>query len=165
MKDNFTIRKATIKDLKDILSLHLKLFKNEYQEFDKSLNMNWTYGEGKKCFKDRIIKKSGFVEVVENKRKIVGYLCGGIKKRLSYRKKAKYTELENMFIIKKFRGKGLGTALVTDFINWCKKNKVDYISIAASAQNNLGIRFYKKAGFEEYDLILEMKLSKNRARN
>ncbi len=158
MKGSFNIRKPTIKDLEEILRLNLELFKKEYKEFDKSLNLNWTYKEGKEYFKDRIIKKDGFVEVVEHKGKIIGYLCGGISERLFYRKKARYAELEDMLIEKKFRGKGLGTKLTSDFINWCKKNKVDYISVKASAGNKLAINFYRKLGFKDYDLTLEISL-------
>jgi len=160
MKNNFLFRKAKIKDLRDILRLNFELFKKEYREFDKSLNLNWTYKEGKKYFRNRIVKKDGFVEVIENKERIIGYLCGGITKRLFFRKKAKYAELENMLIGKKFRGKGLGTKLTRDFINWCKKSKVDYIIVVASAQNKPTHKFYRKCGFKDYDLTLQLKIKK-----
>lgn len=158
MKDNFIIRKADIKDLKDILELNYKLFRREYKEFDKSLNLNWTHSkEGKKYFRDRIIKKDGFVKVVEYKRRIIGYLCGGISERLFYRKKAKYAEIDNMLIEKKFRGRNLGTKLTRDFISWCKENKIDYISVTGFAKNKLALNFYKRFGFKEYNLTLELK--------
>ncbi len=80
---------------------------------------------------------------------------------LFYRKKAKCAELENMLIEKKFRNKGLGTKLVRDFINWCKNNKVNYISATASIKNKSAINFYKNLRFKEYGLILEKKLIKN----
>ncbi len=155
--NNFIFRKATAKDLKAILGLNFDLFKKEYREFDKTLDLKWTHTKGKKYFRDRISKKDGFVEVVENKREIIGYLCGGISQRQSFRRSAKYAGLENMLILKKFRNKGLGTKLTRDFINWCKNNKVDYISVTASAQNKMGIKFYKKHGFKEYDLTLQIK--------
>lgn len=162
MKNDFIFREAGVKDLDEILRLNFALFKKEYKEFDKSLNLNWTY-KNKKYFKNKIIKKDGFVKVVENKRKIIGYLCGGIGtlKELDCRKKAKYAELENMFIEKKFRGKGLGAKLTRDFISWCEENKVNYLSVTASAENKLTIEFYRKLGFKDYDLTLEMKINKN----
>lgn len=162
MTNDFIIRKAEIRDLKDILRLNFELFKKEYREFDKSLNLNWTYKEGKKYFKDRIIKKDGFVEVVEYKGIIIGYLCGGITKGLFYRKKAKYAELGDMLIENKFRGKGLGTKLTSNFINWCKNNKVDYISATAFAKNKSAIDFYKNLRFEEYNLTLEREFIKKK---
>ena len=162
MEKNFVIRKANLKDLKDILKLNLELFKKEYEEYDKSLNLKWTYKEGKKYFRNRITKKDGFVEVVEYKGKIIGYLCGEIAERLFYRKKAKYAELENMLVEKKFRGKGLGSKLTKDFINWCKKNRIDYISVRASVGNKFTINFYRELGFKDYDLTLEMKLNRRK---
>jgi hypothetical protein len=37
------MRKATIKDLKKIQELNLMLFEKEYDEYDKTLNVDWTY--------------------------------------------------------------------------------------------------------------------------
>lgn len=160
MENDFIIRKAKRRDLEDILRLNFDLFKKEYKEYDKSLNLKWTYGMGKKYFKDRITKNDGFVEVVENNGKIIGYMCGGTVERLFYRKKAKYVELENMLIDKKFRGKGIGKKLTKDFINWCKKNKVNFIFVTAFAKNEPTLNFYRKLGFKDYNLTLEMKLIK-----
>ncbi len=156
--NNVKIRRANIKDLNNILKLNFDLFKKEYNEFDKSLNLEWTYKNGKKYFKSRIIKKDGFVEVAEVGGKIVGYLCGGIYKRKYYRKKAKCAELENMLIMAKFRGKGIGRKLVENFVNWCKKSKVEYIKVTAFAENKQAMDFYRKLGFRDYELDLEMKI-------
>ena len=81
-KVKILIRKATVNDLKDILRLNRKLFLKEYREFDKTLDVNWTYGkEGRKFFKNAIVKKENFCEVEENKNKIVGYLNSGMAKK------------------------------------------------------------------------------------
>ena len=147
-----------MKDLKDILRLNLALFKKEHKDFDKSLDLNWPDREGKNYFEDRTKKSDGFVEVVEKDGKIIGYLCGGLCDKISYRKPAKCAELENMFIDKKFRNKGLGFIMTKDFLKWCKSKKVDCISTRASAQNKLSIKFYRNFDFKDYDLILEKKL-------
>lgn len=149
------IRKATIKDLEDILKLNFDLFKKEYKEFDGSLDIKWTYSKkGKKYFKERIVKNDGFVAVAEQNNKIVGYLCGGLYDH-GYRVKAVYAELENMIVDKKMRGKGAGTALVKEFFKWCKSRRVKYIDVIASFGNKEGMEFYKSLGFKNYDLTLE----------
>ncbi len=159
MEKQFTTRKATIKDLDDILRLNFDLFKKEYKEFDKSLDMNWTYSkEGKEYFKDRITRKGGFVEILEYNGKTIGYLAGGLVEKMDYRIDAKYAEAENMLIEKKYRGQGLGFKLMKNFINWCKENKVNYISLTASADNKYAIEFYRSMGFKDYNLTLEKKL-------
>lgn len=155
------IRKANIEDLQDILRLNFDLFKKEYKEYDKSLNLKWTYTDGKKYFSDRILKKDGFVEVAEFESRIIGYVCGGISERKFYRKKTKYAELENMIIENEFRGKGIGDKLAQDFIDWCKKCNIGYIAVTASMLNEQGIYFYRKLGFKDYNLTLEMEIKKN----
>ena len=148
-----------MKDLKDILRLNFALFKKEHKEYDKSLNLKWTYNSvGRDYFKRKITQKDSFVEVIEANNKIIGYFCGGIREKIFYRKKAKCAEIENMFIEKKHREKGLGAILVKDFINWCKNNKVDYVSVTADIRNKLGLKFYRKIGFKDYTITLEKNL-------
>jgi ribosomal protein S18 acetylase RimI-like enzyme len=156
MQNKIIIRQANLKDLNEIVRLNFALFAKEYKDFDKSLNLKWSNNEGKSYFKDKICQKDGFVWVAEDEKKIVGYLCGGICDRKDYRKKAKYAELENIFIADQYRSQGLGRKLVDFFIKWCKAKKVNYISVTASANNKLAIDFYQKHGFKDYDLTLEM---------
>ena len=162
MNNNFIFRKAKIQDLKDVLRLNLELFKKEYREFDKTLDLNWTFAGGAKFFKNEIIKNYAFVELVEKNKRPVGYLSGHLKKAIPYHKKAKYAELGSIFVAKRFRNMGLGKRLVVDFIKWCNKNKVDYIGVASSAKNELAHKFYRNSKFKDYDLVLQLKLSKNK---
>ena len=152
------VRKATIKDVDDILRLNFELFKKERREYDKLLDMSWTYGEGKKYFQRRIIRKDGFAAVAECKGRCVGYLCGAINKMESYRIQKRHAELENMFVEKKFRGQGIGRKLAERFFDWCRENKVERVSVSTSFANNKGVHFYEKLGFKGYATVLEMKL-------
>lgn len=161
MTKDIKIRKASAEDLKDILRLNLDLFKKEHREYSRSLNLKWTCAEGKKYFTERIRKGDGFVEVVDVGGRIIGYLCGGISKKNSCWIKAKYAELENMFIESGFRNKGIGAKLARNFINWCKDRNVSYIAVAAFVKNRQGVNFYKKLGFKEYIMTLEMVVKKN----
>jgi diamine N-acetyltransferase len=150
------IRKATIADLKDIQSLNLLLFKKEKKEYDKLLDLNWTFGEvGTNYFTNKITKTECCVLVAISKNKIIGYVCGGITKAEAYRKLPITAELDNMFVLEEYRSKGVGSMLYSEFMKWCKVNKVKKVRVQASAQNSLAIKFYKKNGFKEYTLILE----------
>ncbi len=155
-KEKIKIRKATGKDLKQILQLNSDLFKKEHKEYDRSLNLKWTLSKGKKYFKARISKKDGFIEVAEAKGEVVAYICGGIVERDFYREKAKYAELDNMLVKNKLRGRGIGSRLAKDFIKWCKTKKVKYLSVTTHAKNEQGIGFYKSLGFKEYVSTLEI---------
>ena len=150
------IEPATIDNLKDIQGLNLMLFKREYDEFDKTFNCEWTMSnEGEEYFKNRITKEDGCAYIAVAGDEIIGYLVGGMYEEVHYRKPAIFAELENMFVLETYRGKGVGTQLYRAFVEWCKSKRVWRIHVVASAQNTDGINFYRKNGFVDYDLALE----------
>jgi len=150
------IQKATMENLKDIQELNLLLFKKEYKEYDKTLDLDWTFGEkGTKSFKNKIsdVDSCAFVAIVDNK--IVGYLVGGLTDPESYRILPKIAELDNMLVLEDYRNLGIGKKLYLALIDWCKSKDIKKIKVTASAQNIKAINFYKKNGFIGYDLTLE----------
>ncbi|MFA5961899.1 MAG: GNAT family N-acetyltransferase [Parcubacteria group bacterium] len=158
MKSDILVRRATIKDLEDILRLNLDLFEKERKEYDKKLDLKWTYGKiGRTYFKKNITDKNGFSIIAADNGKIIGYLCGSFKSSpYTYRIILKYAELDNMFVDEKFRSKGIGKKLAKEFLVWCKEKKADCISVNASIQNEKAIKFYHSLGFKDYSLTLEI---------
>jgi len=151
------IKTATIKNLGDVQRLNLMLFEKEFKEYDKTLNCKWTLSErGKEYFTKQITDKSccAFVAYADNN--IVGYLVGGVReKSRTARILPKFAELKNMYIINEYRNLGIGTKLFKSFLKWCKLKKVKRMQVVASAQNLKAIKFYRKNGFKDYDLVLE----------
>lgn len=155
----FEIKLATIKNLKDIQKLNLMLLEKEYDEYDKTLDCDWSFSkEAESYFRKRITKNTGcaFVAYIDNK--VVAYLVGGIKEKDSCRKLSTFAELESMFVLEKYRGTGIGTGLYKSFIDWCATKNIKRLRIMASAENIRTIKFYKKCGLTDYDLILETDL-------
>jgi ribosomal protein S18 acetylase RimI-like enzyme len=70
-----------------------------------------------------------------------------------------------MLVEKRYRRQGIGKSLVLGFLSWCREKKVEYVSVTASAQNQLGINFYRRLGFRDYELTLERKLGKGSINN
>jgi ribosomal protein S18 acetylase RimI-like enzyme len=163
-KEKLIVRLAKPKDLKEVMKLNLELFKNQQKNFDATLNLYWTFSkEGKKYFRKRISEVNTFIEVIENPQKkiLIAYAIGFIQKRHNYRAAGKYMELESIFVETKYSGSKLGSKLLNDFIGWGKANKVDNVSLFVAAKNNLARDFYKKFGFEDYDIVMELNLKKN----
>ncbi len=158
MENQIKIRQAEIGDLDDIINLNSALFAKEHKDFDDTLDLNWSKDKGKEFYKDRILNDDGFVYVAEDAGKIVGYLCGGLAENKEYRKVDNCAELEDMFVSDQYRSQGIGGKFVAEFIKWCKDNKFDIISVTASAGNEKAIDFYRRMGFKDYDLTLEMKI-------
>jgi len=151
------IRKASIKDLKDIIGLNKRLFKYDSEEFDDTLNFDWP-SKNKEYFKESIINEDSIAIVVDNEGIIVGYLIGSIKEAENYRKINRIAELDNMFLLQEYRGRGIGSELCEKFIEWAKKKGLKIARVVASASNRLAISCYKKKGFKDYNLILEKEL-------
>ncbi|MBS3072489.1 GNAT family N-acetyltransferase [Candidatus Pacearchaeota archaeon] len=153
------IRRAIIKDLKDIQNLNLKLCKKEFKEFDNTININFPIQEkGKNYFRERIRSNNCFSSVAVESGKIVGYIAGAIVKAEDYRDIKKIAEAENMFILDDYRNMGIGTKLMDSFIEWCTKKKVKRVRVVISALNDPSIKFHKKNKFEDYDVVLEKKI-------
>jgi ribosomal protein S18 acetylase RimI-like enzyme len=153
---NIKIERAKIEDLKDVQSLNLKLFEKEYRDYDKLLKLDWTFGsEGTQYYVDRITKPDGCVFVAKDNDKIVGYLAGGLTQRESYRNLPISAELENTYILEDYRSNGIGSKLYAEFLHWCKDKNVRKVVVEVSAQNELGLNFYRKNDFKDYSVILE----------
>ncbi|MBN2016451.1 GNAT family N-acetyltransferase [Candidatus Dojkabacteria bacterium] len=151
------ISKAKVSDLKRIQTLNQKLFRKEFKEYDRTLNINWPFEkDGEKYFKKRL--RNGCVLVAVQRDEVIGYLCGGLKEMGSFKKNVKVAELENMFILKDFRSKGIGSLLCKYFLEWCRNRNVERIRVEAYAKNEKGIKFYEEMGLKKLLVTLETKI-------
>ena len=153
---NLIIRNADLKDLEIIQKLNNELFDLELKNYDTTLVKDWAISnEGKKYFEDLI--NNHFVVVALLDDEIVGYLAGTINEKGSY-ENIQYGEINNMFIKDSYRGYGVGKALVNEFKMYCKSKGINDLIVTASSKNKNAINFYKKNGFEEFNLTLTMNI-------
>lgn len=150
------IKKATIENLNEIQELNNQLFELEYNNFDSSLKVGWPFEkEGIEYFSDMLNNQVVFIAFVDNS--VVGYLAGSINVESSYVTKS-LAELDNMFILENYRNYGIGTKLVNEFKKYCLNIGIQEIKVTASARNNNAINFYKKNGFEDFEVTFKMTL-------
>ena len=156
-----TIRKANLNDLAEVSRLNLDLFKIQH-EFDPTASLDWTLSQdGQEYFKSRISQENSFVEIAETENgKLIGYIIGTILTPRPWRTPGIYAELESIFVEKEHQGSGLGSKLINNFVDWCKTNKVNRTSLLVDPKNKSAIEFYKKYGFKDYDLVMELDLEK-----
>lgn len=157
--EDVEIRTATGDDLQEIQRLNQNLCKKEHEEFDATIIKDFPFTqEGEQYFERRVKGDDGCVLVATLDDKIVGYLAGGICEEEFYRTISKLAEVENMLVLKKYRGLGIGTKLLEEFMDWCKSKGIEKVRAVASSQNTKAIDFYRERGFEDYSLILEKEL-------
>lgn len=154
--ENVIIRRATLNDLHEIQNLNNLLFKLEKENFDPTLIENWPITEeGKEYFKKLIEESHVIVALLNNE--IVGYLAGSINEKGSY-ENIQYGEVNNMFIKDNCRGCGVGKLLVSEFKLYCKSNGINDLIVTASAKNLNAIEFYRKNGFNDFNVTLTMNI-------
>lgn len=153
---NIEIKRADISNLKDIQDLNHQLFELEFNNFDSSLKVGWTYEkEGTDYFTEMLNNEVVYTALVENK--IVGYLAGSVNIQNSYVTKS-LAEVDNMFILEDYRKYGIGSKLMNEFKKYCIQNNIEELKVTASAKNSNAINFYKKNGFEEFEITLKQEL-------
>ena len=146
------IRLATINDLSRIQELNNDLFKLEKENYDPTLVIDWPLSaDGKEYFEDLIQNHYVIVATINNN--VVAYLAGTINEKGSYEEIA-YGEINNMLVTEQCRGLGIGKQLIDEFKEYCKRNNINNLKVEASAKNLNAISFYKKNGFEDFNVTL-----------
>lgn len=154
--ENIIIRKAILEDVSYIQNLNNELFKLEKENYDTTLVLNWALTEdGKEYFEDLI--KNQYVIVATLEEKIIGYLAGSINEKGSY-EKIHYGEINNMFIQENYRLYGIGKKLINTFKDYCRNNNISNLKVVASSKNKNAIDFYRKNGFDDFNLTLTMNI-------
>ena len=153
------IQKATIGNLKKIQELSLLLFKEE-SKWDKSIDMEWTYGGKGACyFKMAISKESSCLFVAYLNDIILGYLAASEVESEGYRQPLKVSEIEAVFVLPEYRGKGAGSLLYCAFEIWSRERGADKLKVQATFENRVAIRFYQRMGLIRDTVILENTLN------
>jgi ribosomal protein S18 acetylase RimI-like enzyme len=154
-----SIRKASIKDLETIQKLNNKLSKKENEEFDQTVNPVFaTTDGGVLYFKKSLEGADNIILIAEEGESPVGYIAAGIYLVGSFRTIPNFCEVENMWVDEQYRSQGIGKQLMQEVEVWAKGMGIARMRVIASYDNKKGINFYKREGFEEYDLILEKDL-------
>lgn len=144
------IRKATIQDFKE----YLKLKREEEKDLTAYLKTTIGYPENKTLKQEysKILKdKKSFLLVIEDNKRLVGYLHATIFKNIY--NKGGY--VEDIFITKDFRRGGLASKLIDYFIDILKKEGYKKVQLSVNIKNKRAIKMYKKLGFMIYHYDLK----------
>lgn len=81
---------------------------------------------------------------------VEGELVGILVFQSPPRKRLSHTGTFGMMVDKRFRGKGIGQALIRELLTWAKQNQhIEKVSLSVFATNESAIALYKKMGFTE----------------
>ncbi|MEA1929849.1 MAG: GNAT family N-acetyltransferase [Patescibacteria group bacterium] len=140
--------------------LNSKLSAKERQDFNDTIDETLLTSPGGRQYFASIIDDNNYVVLVaEDRDKIIGYGAGHTRATEDYRKKDVILgQVETMWADDKYRGEGIGKEIVEKIEAALRGKGVNRIEVVASAGNIKAIDFYKREGYEEYDLVLEKNL-------
>ena len=150
------IRQARADEVEKLQFLDDEVFIHDVK-FDPDLDMTWAKNEkGKVFFTNALNDPNSYCLIAEDTDKAVGYLVAS-SKEISYRK-SKCAELQNMGVSPDYRSQGIGSMLIQKCLEWAKEQGYQKVYVNAYFGNIDAIKFYKKNGFSEIDLGLEVDL-------
>lgn len=151
------IRKARLSDVIQIVELwgdfmveHTRIVVSKSPEKKKRREM---IKEAKKSFSKWIARyirsRNGLVSVAEAKHKIVGYSLSRINPNEKIYKLRYYGYIKNLYVLPKYRGKGISSLFKDMAVKWFKEKGMKYVAIAFYSENTLSHRIYKNWGFKD----------------
>jgi ribosomal protein S18 acetylase RimI-like enzyme len=145
------IKKANKKDIGKFIELRKKYIEsiNKENKIKEKPNI-------KKIKKEfgNFLKKNKIILVTELNNQIIGYIAGNIFENVW--KRGGY--IDDVYVYKEFRRKGIATQLIEGFLNELKKRKIKSCQLGVSKTNKKAIKLYKKAGFDlvHYEMGIKM---------
>ncbi len=151
---------AKIEHLNMIQKLSKKLILDDYNNYDKSIDVDRSHSEKWTVFfKEWIEDHKNIIYLAMDGEKAVWYIYWGIHLSSSWRTWWTHiAKLYNFFVDEDYRSHWLGSQLYAKFKKWSTNQQVEAISVVASATNEQVIKLYKKYWFKEYTLTLEYPL-------
>ena len=155
------IIKAKISDAKLLSKLSIDTFLPAHghsapkEDIDNYINQNFS----EQNFIDELENAKNEYYLIYFNNKIAGYSKIVFNQPQKNITPKNITYMSRLYLLKEFYGLGLGKKLFDFNINLCKQNNQSGIWLAVWVENQKGIKFYKKMGFEKVD-IFDFKISK-----
>ena len=147
------IHRANRKDLKDLQSVSKITFKESFGDQNTPKDMEKYLRE--KFSEEQLLSEvdnpdSEFYLAKLNE-EVVGYLKLNIGQAQTELKDDKGLEIERIYVLNKFIGKGVGKQLFNLTLNIANQKDSQYIWLGVWEKNERAINFYLKNGFVEFD--------------
>jgi GNAT superfamily N-acetyltransferase len=146
---NMLIRRAIASDIERLVELRLLL----QQHCEESNPLIWRITkEGKRLTKqkveDTLTDSNSRLFVAEMNGQIIGFAHGQVVHRIDYSPET-VGAINTVYVVEKFRRKGVGARLVEEMCEFFKSEGVDHVTLRYILGNKEAERFWMKLGFEQ----------------
>jgi len=152
------IKEIPKREVKTYENLINQLFLYESDKFNPLADKKAGKLNNYKKIEKNLKKNPGFLFVVFDNKKPIGYSLGWIyKDEDKLNKIKKFGLICDLFVIEKYRSQGIGKKLIDLSLKWFRKRKINYVNIYAYSKNS-AINLYHKLGFKDIWQGLRIKI-------
>lgn len=129
----------------DELSDIQHLFRLMFEIYHTDQDIEYPYSEHGICYLENCIDH-GITLIARDADEIIGFLTGGVEDAMPFKTYRQHGHIHNLFILKAYRGQGIGARLIREFIQRCQVQDVSRIVMDSDDIPALR-RFYSSLGF------------------
>ena len=160
----YTIRKARLNDINEILRLYKELcscmirLQQEYTKIPKE-KFNHYNEDNKSYFCDALVSASNVVFVAEIESKVVGFIQSCIHEKDFYFDLDKYCYIPYYYVEEAYHNYSLCIDLYREIEKWSREKKIRYICSDVDGGNDISLKLQKKfCGMKPYKIRLMKQL-------
>ena len=146
------IIEANLQNLEQLTDIARRSFLQAYPQNTDHENMELylkrTFTES--AFKKQLLNPEAIFYLMKFKNEISGYAKLRWDRAIDHFKNEKAIELERLYFLNEFKGKGLGSKLLQFCIDFSVNKNFKWMWLLVWEENVSGIQFYKKKGFEVF---------------
>lgn len=148
------VKVENLEDAKKCNHLLTLLIRNE-GKYNENINLNY---EVNNWFENLYYKNNNVLYVAKEDEQVVGYVYCKINSFDNGPTNELEALIDGLYVIEKYRNKGIATTLINKAKQWCKDNNVKYIMINVLENNKKALKLYNKQNFENYEKILRFSI-------
>ena len=151
MVDNYKIEKLS----KEEIEIVINLSKDNLKFHDSCSNHKYLFSENvleqyKNYLVSIIDSEYNFNLAIKLNNKIIGYVFSKLIFKKPYESYNKIAEIDDAFVIEKYRRNGYGEKLMKYLFDLLKEENVEAIYLLVDSQNVIGKNAWQKYGFKQY---------------
>ena len=150
---NISLIRATINDIDQLQQVSRQTFYETFSPVNTEENMRKYLDEELSTEKltDELINNDSEFYFAKLENNVIGYLKLNFGKSQTEIKDDNCIELERIYILKEFHGKGVGQLLYDQAVQIAKQRNVDYMWLGVWEKNFRARNFYQKNGLVDFD--------------
>ena len=153
MSAAFTFHKASIQDLKQLQDISRVTFTEAFAESNSEENLRQFFEEklNEEVLRKELMTPESIFYLAMQENKIAGFLKVNFAAAQTELQQEDGVELERIYILKAFYGKGLGQQLLDMAIRIAQQKNAKFLWLGVWEHNERALRFYQRNGFIAFD--------------